>query len=358
MAEETSSLIFFGSTVKRNKSFADGSHGAAIASLPPIRCEFGTVVLPNSKIIVIGGVLNGASTNTTEIYSPITRTWTAGPSMKLSRIEHSCTYSPTTGLVYVFGGWSSGQPSRPITLVEVYDYKSNTWFCLMGPLYRRFGHAAVGLNDGKILLTGGRKEYYVSDFKRPSSSYIFCPKSQTLVKKVAPSLYARMNPKACVLPSGNVMVVGGGGRKHTARTSVELYNVEADRWDLMPNTLVPHFGHTMTLFNDEIVIAGNDTNEIEPEDPEYDNRFATEIFSLATGRWRLEPLIEMELKCWHGAVVYPPEHNADMKKSTLFQLLAPRFKLTESDKKYLQVQDDKEEEEGEEDQERKKMRVD
>jgi hypothetical protein len=96
------------------------------ASMTDARRDFGSLVLPDGRVLVVGGTGGNAtqhSYNNTlascEIYDPSTGLWAALPPMSVGRVNPVVSYLPTRNAVFVAGG---GSP-----VVETLDIAIMRW---------------------------------------------------------------------------------------------------------------------------------------------------------------------------------------------------------------------------------------
>ncbi len=148
----------------------DGSFAAGIEVYDPVngtfssigtmetRYEFSATLLPDGTVLIAGGTDGrGAIYNSIEQFDPMTGTMTRAGTMLAPRSEHTATLLPS-GAVLLAGGlnyttyttWSTA-----IDAAESYDPNTHT-SSVVAPLhYRRAGHNATLLPDGRVLITGG-----------------------------------------------------------------------------------------------------------------------------------------------------------------------------------------------------------
>jgi hypothetical protein len=124
------------------------------------RLLFAAARLPSGKVIATGGVAGSGERftvfNTTEIYDPSTDTWSPGPPMSSPRFGHVAIALPSGGIL-VTGGFSSAV-NRPFALnsAEIYDPGTNSWQRTAFMANARGLHGAALLSDGKVLVAGGQ----------------------------------------------------------------------------------------------------------------------------------------------------------------------------------------------------------
>lgn len=215
--------------------------------------------LENGKVLVAGGrstVIEPAPgepvdvTATAELYDPASGTWAPTGSMAAGRSGHTasvlagpaCGALPRPlwcGTVLVAGGRGAG--GRPVAAAELYDPGSGTWRTLPPLATARADHTATVLQDGRVLVTGGR-----------------------------------------VL--GGAQVVQG----ESSTDSTELYDPAIETWSPGGSLAVARYAHTATLLGGGgvLVAGGLETvfNDVLQEARDEPTRFA-ELFASSTGGW-------------------------------------------------------------------------
>ena len=112
---------------------------------------------------------------------------------------------------------------------------------------------------------------------------------------------ARYNHTATLLPSGEVLVAGGGGGTAAAFTwlaSAELYNPKTGKWTLTGSMSVGRTDFTATLLpSGEVLVAGGTDYEI--------SCYSTaELYNPSTGVWTLTGSMTQP-RCLHSATLLP-----------------------------------------------------
>jgi N-acetylneuraminic acid mutarotase len=169
-------------------------------------------LLPNGKVLVAGG--QGAGSvflNTSELYDPATKTWSTKKFMTAARARHTATLLPN-GKVLVAGGLESENPNSS----ELYDPATNSWSATAGSMTAyRGGHTDSLLPSGEVLVAGGM-------WGGPlASSEIYNPTKGTW-RLTGPLANGRFLHTATLLSGGKVLVAGGA-TSYTTLESCELY---------------------------------------------------------------------------------------------------------------------------------------
>lgn len=128
---------------------------SAAANLITGRTGHSATLLPNGKVLVVGGEHFVPESQTilasAELYDSTTNTWSPAGSLSTTHILHTATLLPS-GKVLVAGGRTNG---LSIASTELYDPATNTW-SLTGSLNTdRANHTATLLPSGKVLVAGG-----------------------------------------------------------------------------------------------------------------------------------------------------------------------------------------------------------
>jgi hypothetical protein len=108
-------------------------------------------LLPDGKVLVVGGEGPGGAQASTELYDPGTGAWTSTGSMNVARSQHTATLLPD-GKVLVAGG--VGQ-AGDLASAELYDPGTGTWTLTKTLNVERALHTATLLPSGRVLVAGG-----------------------------------------------------------------------------------------------------------------------------------------------------------------------------------------------------------
>jgi N-acetylneuraminic acid mutarotase len=228
-------------------------------SLAQARAYHSATLLPNGKVLVVGGQAadEGADVylSSSELYDPATGTWTPAGDI-MARGYHTATLL-SNGMVMVVGGHGPGLGPglEADKFSQIYDPATGAW----NPygLFSHDGfyeHTATLLNDNRsVLVVGGaslKAVIFDSVFHsgRPTSG--------------VPSI-ARIRHTATLLLGGKVLLAGGrDATALTPQSSCEVYNPTTENFETGYFLDTARYEHTATLLNSGLVlVAGGQNSE-------------------------------------------------------------------------------------------------
>ena len=220
---------------------------APSASMSVGRSEHTAILLPNGKVLVVGGSDGALSLATAELYDPANGTWTTTGSMSVARRGLPTATLLPTGKVLVAGG------SNDTTLAsaELYDPANGTWSSTGSLSAGRYGHTATLLKNGKVLVAGGNNL---------ASAELYDPASGTW-SSAGSMATVRSWHTATLLNDGKVLVAGG------TLASAELYDPTSGTWSSTGNMGGFRYSHTATLLPDgKVLVTGGYSGGPSPRD--------------------------------------------------------------------------------------------
>lgn len=259
-----------GQTVLAASELYDPSTGSwtATGSLNTGRWGHTMTLLPNGEVLVAGGAGQSEDLSSTELYDPSTGRWTTTGSLNTARYFHTATLLPN-GKVLVAGGMtgvysSAATYSESIASAELYDPSTGLWTVTGSLNTARDTHTSTLLPNGDVLVSGGEDYtvsvpgYAVNDVVLASAErYDPSTGNWTGTGSLATE---RIGHTAVLLPSGNVLV-SGGGSGGTILASSELYNPDSGAWSLTGSMVLGRATHNATLLtNGKVLITGGGTS--------------------------------------------------------------------------------------------------
>jgi Galactose oxidase, central domain/Kelch motif len=210
-------------------------------------------LLANGKVLIAGGAdqdPTGTGLASAELYDPSSGTFTQTGSMAVGRFLHTATLLQNGKVLIVGGALTS--TSAPVATAEVYDPANGTFTATGAMATAREQHTATLLADGRVLIVGGTTSTGTGDLQPTATVEVYDPStgSFSVTGSMAES---RSLHTTTLLPSGKVLVAGGGDENSTA----EVYDPAAGSFSITGGMEVGRSGHTATLLpNGSVLVAG------------------------------------------------------------------------------------------------------
>ena len=221
----------------------------AAAPLAKARYSHTATLLPDGKVLAVGGFDDTNAIATAELYDPATKTWSAAGAMSTARYLHTATLLQN-GKVLVSGGISV---STAVPTNELYDPATNTWTPAGPMIAPRFLHTATLLANGKVLVSGG-----VNSTTAVATAELYDPATNTWAatgSMATPRYYHVAN----ALPNGKVLVTGGFSS--TGVATAEQYDPATGTWAAAGSMTVARWEHAATLLADGKVLVSGGIND-------------------------------------------------------------------------------------------------
>jgi hypothetical protein len=258
----------------------------ALAPSPVARTNHLTAALPDGRAIAMGGnsseAINVPDIDTTEIFDPVTETFSTGPDLLFSALagENTALAQLANGGFLLAGGGINSSTTLPEhdgdVATQVFD---GTGFVRVGNAVTRFraDARATALADGGVLLSGGSTPLAIP----PVDRYDAATRKWRLVGNM---LLPRVEHSATLLRDGRVLIAGGvtccnqTGEFFTE--AAEIYDPATDAFVATGSLGTARGLHAAALLPDgRVLIAGGFGNAAAP------GPLSTEIFDPATGRF-------------------------------------------------------------------------
>jgi hypothetical protein len=206
-------------------------------------------VLANGKALISdGSPVSSFDVATAELYDPATGTFTATGAMSEVRSEHTATL-PATGKVLVAGGTIGN-------VAELFDPATGLFTPTSGMLVvgGRWACTATLLNDGTVLIAGGRDDENVFDAFPLNDAELFNPTAGTFAATSAMTEF-RCDHTAALLNNGQVLLAGGFNGNPVS--DAELFDPTTGSFSRTHSMGSPRADHTATLLDDgTVLVAG------------------------------------------------------------------------------------------------------
>ena len=194
-----------------------------------------------------GGSLTGpVGTATTEIWSPFTRSWTAGPALAQARAFHQSAVL-SDGRVLLIGGADS--LGAVTATCEIYDPVAGTITPAASMGVARAGCTATSLVNGKVLVTGGVTTFVIPPGTTSlapilatcqNTSEVYDPVSDTWTAVPGVMAAKRFVHAASLLQNGKVLIISGiDGSTNIAGNDVPTFTQTNNLYNPTTNAYEP-----------------------------------------------------------------------------------------------------------------------
>lgn len=250
---------------------------AATAPMGATRYQHTATLLPTGEVLVAGGGPRSA-----ELYDPTTGTWHWSTKMTAVRFGHTATLM-NTGQVLIAGGFDPGASGGTAYLSssEIYDPLTDTFTANYGLGAPRYNHTATLLSNGDVVVLGGSDGTSVLDTAllwRPSSG----PGWHSLGTRL---VTARAGHTATLTPWGQILVAGGRDATGAPLASAELCSAVGLACTPTASMATAREGHTATLtLSGAVVVAGGKSAAASTSTEVYQSGSWTSGGALATAR--------------------------------------------------------------------------
>lgn len=230
-----------------------GSCSGKIPDFPlPIHSLVGTFLESTQEIMACGGKVEGdqlPQTGKCFTYNFDTEEWS--PSEPMLSPKKSSTITKAGGKIYVIGG---EEGPTVLDTVESYDEALGKWSSEATIPAKLKNACAVGLPDGRILLSGGSGG-------TPNGAFLFDPESNEWGPTQS-STFGRAD-HSCMLynyKGSDGVLIAAGQSTPLATNQVEFYDLATSEWTTLDPMLVTRFGQEMGNLDDLPTVIGGFIN--------------------------------------------------------------------------------------------------
>ena len=176
----------------------DGSHFVSLGAFP--RRSHTATLLRDGRVLLAGGISGDTVRSDAVIFDPATRAFESAGSMTTPRFDHGSALLPD-GRVLIAGGYSTNSNRGFAVSAEIFDPLTKTFTATATPFGPHVGEI-ITLGNGDLLLAGIDDPPLAS-----STSEIF---DGTTFRPAMPVWSARWGSTSTVMPTGSVVIAGGG----------------------------------------------------------------------------------------------------------------------------------------------------
>ena len=252
---------------------------SATAYLADKRRWHAASVLPSGNVIATGGLQrDGSILHTAELFDPHTNMWQSVAAMHFPRAHHTATVL-ADGRLLIVGG--VGPNLQALSTAEIYDPDTKVWNIIDSLDKPRILHAASLMHDGRVLVSGGADA--ATRFTSPyQGAEIYSPATDTWTTGAEMSAN-RSGHSSTLLQDGRILIVGGKDEKSNL-ASAELYDPDSNGWEEAGIITSARADHGASLMSDGRVIIGGGVTELgdvsklaEIYDPRVDTWLALSV---------------------------------------------------------------------------------
>ena len=297
-------------------------------------------LLKDGRILITGGGTPPAFevTDTAEIFDPATRQFSRiAATMSGPRWSHTQT-TLKDGKVLIAGGRNAESTDRPgskvLETAELFDPQTNTFTPTGSMSIGRRNHAAVLLNDGRVLITGGGIGIPTGSTMALDTAELYDPatgKFKLLTSKLS---VPRQFHDVVSMPDGTVLLIGGtpGPGLLNGNKSVDRFDPATEAFTQVGDMHAPRIYSVATLLRDgRVILSGSWDGKAIGKDAEiYDP--TTNSFTEITGSPHAQT-DQQGVRLLDGSVMCPVGINSKfrvMSSTYLYQPESNNFAFTGS----------------------------
>ena len=256
-------------------------------------------LLPDGKVLVVGGYTRTGVTGSAELYDPASGTWDVTGNLITSRVFHTAALLQNGKVLVTGGSTSTVYPFGHTASAELYDLQTGIWSPTGNLNGDTSWHTATLLHNGKVLVAGGwggtlplkKAELYDPETGMWSST--------------GNLNVARFGHTATLLSDGKVLITGGSDWDDFSYTlaSAELYDPDSGTWSRTASLNTSRIFHTATLLPDGSVLAAGGYSP-SWQDGSFSAQ-SSEHYDPASGTWNLSGQLNTARSSSHTATLLP-----------------------------------------------------
>jgi len=240
--------------------FMHGQHTQLIGSFSPAgdvgepRSNHTATLLSDGKILLVGGFTFASGhlkdLKSTVVYDPQSGRASPAGDLIAERSDHTATLLDDGRVLIAGGRIDDSVPIKRLATAELYDPATRTFSSVGNMRQARDWHASVRLANGRVLVCGG-----LSGREESDSAELYDPLSRNF-KKAASMLMPRLGHSVTLLQDGRVLVASG--------VFGELYDAGSGRFSKTGKLRTQRVYHSATLLKDGSVLLAGGMVENEP----------------------------------------------------------------------------------------------
>jgi len=189
------------------------------------QCTSAAALMPNGKVLIVGGTETSFAgtgpTRVAQFFDPSVNTFSSTGSMAAPRSQLRATVLSPTRVLITGGRTTNSFP--PLATTEIYNGAMGTFGPGPSMAERRGRHTATTLPNGKILIAGGAVDIPVNPCPADPPAELFDPVTGWITN-TARTVLCRTGHAAVLLDDGRVLLVGGGPMVYPNQDrTMELY---------------------------------------------------------------------------------------------------------------------------------------